>query len=134
MDMTQDDSDWRAICRRLARNTLAIRKKGKKRQVVKEQNNGNESKRARKNRLRAEAKEVCGHCKHIEFIIQVPVPIPQGAVVAPNARRFMPMCCCANADSEHFMQVLNSLFGCAQFERREPLKKIELIGGRANAE
>ncbi len=93
---------------------------------MKEQNNGNESKLARKHRLRAEADEICGRCKHIEFVLPINIPNPPGAVVGGN--RIMSLVCCANPDSENFMQMLNVRFGCSQFERREPLKKVELVG------
>lgn len=93
---------------------------------MKEQNNGNESKQARKHRLRAQADEICGRCKHIEFILPIQLPPVPGAVVGGN--RVMSLVCCANPDSEHFMQMLNVRFGCAQFERREELKKVKLVG------
>lgn len=127
MDSTQDKT-WRSICQRLERNIFLIQKRERKQQDVKEQSNGLETKVAKRNRLRLENKETCGQCGFTEFVIPVQIQNPPGSVIASNVRRLTHMCCCANSNSEHFMQWHHPNFGCSQFERQEVVKKLKLVG------
>lgn len=133
MDSTEDKV-WRLICQRLERNTFRTVKQGKKKQNVKEKNNGGETEREKSNRGRIQRGETCGNCKYIDFVISLPIPPAPGTIVQPKRIQLFQICCCSNPNADDFLRMLHTNYGCDQFEARMEKAKIKIAGRIADGD